>query len=720
MKAHSRIRLTITGAVQGVGFRPHVFRLAEQLGLSGFVANGPAGVLIEAQGQRENLEFLLNSLRSTPPPNALIRQFTKSEIQIAAESGFRIERSEMEGDAQAFLLPDLAICPMCRAEIFDPDNRRAGYAFTNCTACGPRYSIVEALPYDRPRTSMRHFPMCEACEAEYRDPASRRFHAQTNCCPACGPRLSMGISEVVEYLRQGAIVAVKAVGGFLLVCDAASDEAVERLRERKRRPRKPLALLVATIEDAARLCRFDSVEAALLTSPAAPIVLMRRRSSAAVSGLIAPSGNPRLGVMLPSSGIHALLAAAFERPLVATSGNLSDEPIAIENDEAHSRLGSIADLFLTHDRPVLRPVDDSVAQVINGRPALLRRARGYAPLPLTSPWPLEECLATGAHMKNTIAFSRGSLIWLSQHLGDLDLLPGIQNHRRALADFTSIYGVRASRIACDLHPGYSSTRSAESMNLPVTRVQHHEAHAWAALLEAGWTEPCAVAAWDGTGDGGDSTVWGGEFFHFDGQRLARRASLRPFRLAGGEAAVRDPRRAYAGVLHAMARQHLAARLFPEAEWRVIIRLLDSGHHAPLTSSMGRLFDALAAAHGIFDSSYEGEAAMRLEWLAADESPHKDATPLHLVGFQYDWSPLFTPVPVRPRVFHQKLAATAAAFARHVGVNRLALSGGCFQNALLASLTIEAGRAAGIEVFMPAVLPPNDGAIAAGQIVAAAR
>lgn len=717
---NSRIRVSITGAVQGVGFRPHVYRLAEQLGLRGFVANGPAGVLIEVQGVPENLECFLNLLRASPPPNSLIREFRSERIPVGSENGFRIAESELEGGAEAFLLPDLAICAECRAEIFDPSNRRYRYPFTNCTVCGPRYSIVEALPYDRPRTSMRHFPMCASCETEYHNPSSRRFHAQTNCCPECGPRLSLELPAVVEALREGAVVAVKAIGGFLLVCDATNEKAVERLRERKRRPRKPLALLVGTIEDGARLCRFDAAEAALLASPAAPIVLMRRRSAAAVSALIAPAGNPRLGIMLASSGIHALLADGFGRPLVATSGNLSDEPIAIDNEEAQSRLGAIADLFLTHDRPILRPVDDSVAHVIDGTPALLRRARGYAPLPLNSPWPLEECLATGAHMKNTVAFSRGNLIWLSQHLGDLDLLPGIQNHRRALADFTSIYGVRAVKAACDLHPGYASTRSAELMNLPLARVQHHEAHAWAALLEAGWTGPCAVVAWDGTGDGGDSTVWGGEFFLFDGRRLSRRASLRPFRLAGGEAAVRDPRRSYAGVMHAMARQQAAERLFAEAEWRILIRLLDSGQHAPLTSSMGRLFDAMAAAHGILDCSFEGEAAMRLEWLADAEPPAPEAAALPLLGAHYDWSPMFTPRAVSPRAFHQSLAATAAAFAVKHGMSRLAICGGCFQNSLLASLTRAAAAAAAIEPFIPSLLPPNDGAIAAGQVVAAGR
>jgi hydrogenase maturation protein HypF len=719
MRAHSRIRLSITGAVQGVGFRPHVFRLATQLNLSGFVANGPAGVTIEAQGDPRDLESFVQTLRSNPPPNAYIHGWTQSLLPVREDSVFHIASSDSDGVVQAFLLPDLALCADCRNELFDPGNRRYGYPFTNCTVCGPRYSIVESLPYDRPRTSMRHFPMCPACEAEYKDPSSRRFHAQTNCCPECGPQLSLPVQQVLDALRAGAIVAVKAIGGYLLMCDATNDGAVRRLRERKRRPRKPFALLAAGLEDAARLCPFDSVEAALLTSPAAPIVLMRRRSSAPVSELIAPQ-NPYLGVMLPSSGIHALLASGLGKPLVATSGNITDEPIAIDNDEAVTRLSPIADLFLHHDRPILRAVDDSVAHVVDGRPALLRRARGFAPLPFDSPWPLEEAVATGAHMKNTVAFSRGRLLWVSQHLGDLDLLPGIQNHGRALADFTTIYSVRPKRAICDLHPGYSSTRSAESLGLPLARVQHHEAHAWAALLEAQWTEPCAVLAWDGTGDGGDNTVWGGEFFLFDGSRMSRRASLRPFRLAGGEAAVRDPRRCYAGVLHALARHQLAAPLFAEAEWKVISRLLDSGSHAPLTSSMGRLFDALAAAHGILDCSFEGEAAMRLEWLALEESPDREARPLPVSGTHYDWSGLFVPSPVSAGRFHAALAATAVHFAQQHGMKRLALSGGCFQNALLAKLTIEAARAAGIEAFLPQQLPPNDGAISAGQIIAAAR
>lgn len=720
MSAQRRVRLNITGAVQGVGFRPHVYRLAGRLGLTGYVANGPSGVLIEAQGREEDVDALIRELRTAPPPNAVIRDFLSAELAAREEDGFRIEPSETDGDARAFLLPDLALCAECRAEMFDPSNRRFGYPFTNCTVCGPRYSIVESLPYDRPRTSMRHFPMCAECEAEYRDPGTRRFHAQTNCCPACGPRLSLNPSEVVEELHQGAIVAVKAIGGFLLVCDATSDKAVQRLRDRKRRPRKPLALLVSSLEEAARLCRFGTTEAALLKSAAGPIVLMERRSSAPVSELIAPGGNPRLGVMLPSSGIHAVVAERFGRPLVATSGNISDEPIAIENEEAKERLGGVADLFLTHDRRILRPVDDSVAHVVAGKPALLRRARGYAPLPLESPWPLEEMIAVGAHMKNTVGFSRGKLIWVSQHLGDLDLLPGIQNHRRALADFTSVYKVKASKAACDLHPGYASTRTAESLDLPVARVQHHEAHGWAALMEAQWTEPCAVAAWDGTGDGGDSTVWGGEFFLFDGARMNRKASLRPFRLPGGESAIRDPRKSYAGVLHAIARDPAAARLFPDSEWRVIKRLLETGIQSPLTSSMGRLFDAMAAAHGVLECSYEGEAAMRLEWLAEGESLRGRESPMPLTGFYYDWSALFYPELFSPRRFHQALAATAVAFAVRHGMSRLALSGGCFQNPLLAELTLAEAKSAGIEAFLPRQVPPNDGAIAPGQLVAAGR
>lgn len=719
MRARSRIRLSITGAVQGVGFRPHVFRLAARFNLTGYVANGPAGVTIEVQGDAVSLDSFIGTLRLQPPANALIHGWNQGPIPVCDESSFRIEASGGDGPAQAFLLPDLALCAECRSELFDPANRRYLYPFTNCTVCGPRYSIVESLPYDRQRTSMRHFPMCSACEAEYGDPASRRFHAQTNCCPECGPRLHAPVHEILQALGQGAVVAVKAVGGYLLMCDATNDEAVGRLRERKRRPRKPFALLVSGLEQAARLCPFDGPEAALLTCPAAPIVLMRRRSSAELSSLVAPR-NPFLGLMLPSSGIHALLASGFDRPLVATSGNLSDEPIAIDNEEAETRLSPVADLFLHHDRPILRAVDDSVAHVIDGRPALLRRARGYAPLPFDSPWPLDEAVATGAHMKNTVAFSRGKLVWVSQHLGDLDLLSGIQNHRRALTDFTSIYSVDPAKAICDLHPRYASTRSAESLGLPVERVQHHAAHAWAALLEAQWTEPCALLAWDGTGDGGDGAVWGGECFLFDGFRLSRRASLRPFRLAGGEAAVRDPRRCYAGVLHALARQHLAAPLFAHAEWRVIARLLETGSHAPLTSSMGRLFDALAAAHGILDSSFEGEPAMRLQWLALAEPPPAGAEPLPLTGLHYDWTPLFVPAPVSPGRFHRVLAATAVDFARRHGMRRLALAGGCFQNALLANLTLEAARAARIEAFLPRLLPPNDGAISAGQIVAAAR
>ncbi len=658
--SEKRIRIKITGAVQGVGFRPHVYRLATRLGLSGFVANGPAGVLIEAQGLGEGLEEFAESLRSAPPAHALVHRFDETSVALGAADGFRIAASEEVGEAEAFLLPDLAPCVECLAELFEPGNRRYGYPFTNCTLCGPRYSIVESLPYDRPRTTMREFPMCAACEAEYRDPGSRRFHAQTNCCPACGPRLSIEFEKAVESLKQGLIVAVKGVGGFLLMCDARNEEAVRRLREKKRRPRKPLALLVGSLEDAAGLCEVSDLAGELLASPAAPIVLLRRRDNATVSRLIAPE-NPLLGVMLPSSPLHAMLARAFDGPLVATSGNLADEPIAIDNEEAVGRLGGIADLFLAHDRAIRRPVDDSVMRIAGGKPLLLRRARGLAPLPLESPWDLEEALATGAHMKNTVAFSRGRLVFVSQHLGDLDLLPGVENHRRALEDFQAIYSVKPGHVACDLHPGYGSTRSAESLGLPVRRVQHHEAHAWAALLEAGWKEPCAVAAWDGTGDGGDSTVWGGEFFLFDGVKMNRTASLRSFRLPGGEAAVRDPRRSLLGVLYALGEPERAAALFPAPEYGLLLKLLASGLNSPATSSAGRLFDAMAAAHGIVNCSFEGEAAMRLEAVAAGEADSGPQEALPLRHGVYDWAPLLAMPVASPRGFHAVLAGDCGGF-----------------------------------------------------------
>lgn len=712
-----RVRIRITGAVQGVGFRPHVYRMAMEAGLTGYVLNSVHGVVVEAQG--EGAAGFAEELRRNPPANAVVASFEVEELEARGETKFEVRMSEAEGAPEAFLPPDLAVCGECLAEIRSAKDRRCGYAFTSCTNCGPRYTIVEGLPYDRPLTSMRHFPMCAACEAEYRDAGDRRFHAQTNCCAECGPQLELmgaggeslarrgeALTAAVQAIRDGRIVALKGIGGFHLVCDARNRTALETLRHRKRRPTKPFAVM------------FGDYPEALLWTAQAPIVLVENDTS--LPREVAP-GNPLLGVMRPYSPLHALLLDAFGGPVVATSGNVTDEPIAIDNDEARERLGAIADVFLVHDRPILRPVDDSIVRRMNGEAVVLRRARGYAPLPLEAPCELPEMLATGAHMKNTVAFARGRRVFVSQHLGDLATRAALESHERVLGDLMRTYQLRPTAVACDRHPDYGSTRAAQALGLPVVQVQHHAAHLYAGLLEHGTLEPLLAVAWDGSGDGGDGTVWGGEFLAWDGKEVRRVGHLRPFSLPGGEQAVREPRRSLLGVLHEFGAEEAARGLFAESEWKVMRRMLATGLNTPRTTSAGRLFDAAAALVGLGGvASFEGEAAMALEFAARGSATEES------VAMEEDWQPLFEvlgsgtrPAPERAAIFHNSLVEAMVRAAKRSGMKRVLLTGGCFQNALLVEKACLRLREGGFEVLTHRLLPPNDGAIAAGQILGAA-
>jgi len=715
-----RIRVRITGAVQGVGFRPHVYRLARRHGVAGFVLNSVQGVVAEAEGSEAAVRAFVEELQREPPPLAVIAAFETSEIPDQGETQFRVETSDTGGEPEAFLLPDLALCDACRAEIFDPRNRRYRYPFTTCTHCGPRYSIVESLPYDRPRTSMRDFPMCGACEAEYHDPADRRFHAQTNCCPACGPHLELwspdgrvvaqreeALQGAARAVRDGRILALKGIGGFHLVCDARNRDALRELRRRKQRPSKPFAVMLPEHPHP------------LLHTPASPIVLVE--NSLDLPDEIAP-GNPLLGVMIPYSPLHALLMAELGFPVVATSGNLTDDPICFDEREALERLGRIADIFLVHNRRILRPVDDSLVREIDGAPVLLRRARGYAPLPLEAGRPLPEMFATGGHTKNTVAFSRGRRVFLSQHLGDLSTPAAVENHRRSTEDFRRIYDVRPVAAACDLHPDYGSTATAHALGVAVRPVQHHVAHLFSAVLEHRLEPPVFAASWDGTGAGADGAVWGGEFLLWEGARVRRTGHLRAFRLPGGEQAVREPRRALLGAAWEMGRPELARPHFPDNEWQVLVRMLERNLNCPRTTSAGRLFDAAAALLGLCGrASFEGEAAMRVEFAARGEAPPE---PLPI---EQDWAPLFetlasdsVPVARRAALFHASLAESIVRAARRAGAEQVVLTGGCFQNALLTELAAARLRSEGFRVFTHRLTPPNDGGLAAGQLLAAAQ
>ena len=752
--ARERLRIALGGAVQGVGFRPFVCRLAAASGLAGFVRNDGAGVLIEAEGPSAALAGFLDQLTAAPPAHAMVTRQHVTRLASLGAAGFTITASAAEGACSAVVMADLATCPECLREIRDPADRRHRYPFTTCVACGPRYSVIEALPYDRAGTTLRRFPLCPACAAEYADPASRRFHAESLCCPDCGPQLALwdqsgavlatraaALAATIAALRAGRIVALKGLGGFQLLADARNDTAVRALRARKRRPRKPFAVLVADAEAAAALAEISDAERAVLTSPAAPIVLLAPKPAARRQ--LAPTvaaGTPCLGIMLPATPLHHLLAAELGVPIIATSGNPAGGPILADEAEALRGLGDMAELFLVHDRPIARPVDDSVVRVIAGEPTLLRRARGYAPLPLAWPGTDGPILALGGQQKNAVATGFGGRIFLGPHGGDLDTAAARDRFVDSATRLPALHGLVPARIACDRHPDYASTRHAETLGAPLVRVPHHLAHALSGMVDRRITGPFLAVAWDGTGHGGDGTVWGGEFLAIDPPRWRRAAHLASFRLPGGDAAAREPRRAALGVLHAL---HGPAALemtglaplaaFAPTERLVLGRMLARGVAAPLTSSAGRLFDAVAALLGLCQrASFEGEAAMALEQAAGGAEGLALPVPL-LAGeprLVLDWRPTLLAllsqraagagVEALAAGFHHALAAGIVAVARRLGAVQVLLTGGCFQNGRLAAAAMAGLREAGITVFGHRQVPPNDGGLAVGQIAFAAH
>ncbi len=766
--------ITISGTVQGVGFRPFVAHTAARLGVRGWVRNDLRGVELRALAPADALAAFAHALRHEAPPAATITGFSVRPIDGGANplpppgETFAIlpstdSAAESAGAVTVAATPDLALCPDCRCELLDRADRRHGYPFINCTNCGPRYSILLELPYDRPHTTMRAFTMCPSCGHEYHNPADRRFHAQPNACPACGPQLALladsgnamathaaALDSAATALLAGQIVAVKGIGGFHLLVDAANATAVAELRRRKHRAEKPFAVMFPSLDSLHQHAETNPADEALLASPAAPIVLLRRRADSSLSPAVAP-GNPFLGALLPYSPLHLLLLQRVGRPVVATSANLSEEPLCIDNTEDLSRLRGIADLFLVHDRPIAHPVDDSVVRpALDGPPIILRRARGYAPTTLPLP-PVaadgEPLLCLGGHMKNTVALAHGGSVVLGPHIGDLATLASQQAFQRQIDWFVSLLHVHPGRIVCDAHPDYDSTRYARASGLPVTTVQHHLAHVCACLLD----HPDAVAtgssilgvSWDGTGYGSDGTIWGGEFIAVDlAARTARRvAHLRPFRLPGGEAAVRDPRRSALGLLHELhgndreALHRAAAALgFTPGETDTLLTLLARGTQAPVTTSAGRLFDGVAALLGLAArNAFEGQAAMQLEFAAERAFSDPAALPFALATdtatgrLILDWRPALasllahrakTDAATLAARFHHGLAAAIAAVARHTGLPAVALTGGCFQNRLLLAAAQRRLAAAGHTVLRHRDLPPNDGNLAAGQALAA--
>ena len=752
-----RLRLRIAGSVQGVGFRPFVYRLARSLDLTGFVENSSEGVTIEVEGESARIADLQDRLRSEAPPRAAIAGIHSEALLPQAALEFEIRESSAVGAKTAAILPDAATCPDCLRELDDPADRRFRYPFINCTSCGPRYSIVLGIPYDRERTTMARFQLCGRCREEYHDPRDRRFHAEPNACPDCGPHLEAwdesghvlathdaALVAAVSSLRKGRVLALKGIGGFHLLVDARDDEAVRRLRQRKRRDARPFAVMAPSMDWVREACLLEEAEERLVASPEAPIVLLRPRAGA-VAPSVAP-GSPSVGVMLPYSPLHHLLLQELDFPVVATSGNASDEPMCIDEHEALVRLSSIASLFVVHDRPIAHRVDDSVARVISGRPMLLRRGRGYAPLSLPTANPLRPILALGAHQKNTVAVALDRQIVLGPHVGDLDSLPALEGFRDSVSTLRTLYGIEPDVVACDLHPDYASSQEAREearrRSAHLVTVQHHHAHILAAMVDQGIEAPVVGFAWDGSGYGGDGTVWGGETLRILDRGFERVASLRAFCLPGGEKAVREPRRSALGVLFALlgeaAFHHPVwrrARLFSDADSEVLRRMLVGGVNCPVTSSVGRLFDAVAALAGLGRiSSYEGQAAMALE--AAVGSAAGDASyPLSVEAaadgrLVMDWGPAIemlladllegvAPAEIALR-FHNGLAEIVVAVSRRLRAPRVVLTGGCFQNRYLAERTIDGLRRAAIEPIWHERIPPNDGGIAVGQIVAASR
>jgi hydrogenase maturation protein HypF len=752
-----RLSIRMHGIVQGVGFRPSVYTLAMARGLGGWVLNDPDGVLIELEGEAKLLIGFIRELTESPPPLATITDWKARELKLTGEVGFAIHESRAHEGRRVLVSPDVAPCEDCLAEMRDPGNRRYRYPFLNCTHCGPRFTIIADLPYDRPATSMTEFELCEDCRREYEDPLDRRFHAQPTCCPVCGPRvflLEAGskhplvdevITKAAKLLAEGRIIAIKGLGGFHLAVDAGNEEAVLRLRKRKHRYEKPLALMLANIDEARRFLRLSPDEERLLTDRRRPILLAARRAEAPVAYSVAPN-NGFLGVMLPYTPLHHLLLDEFGGALVMTSGNLSNEPISLDNDEALKRLGNIADAFLLHDRDILSRCDDSVFRWIAGAPSPIRRSRGEMPSPLKLPFSPPQLLAAGPEQKNTFCLTRDRDAFLSQHIGDLGNIATFDFYREALGGLKELLEIEPVAVVHDLHPRYFSTQWAlEESGLPTIGVQHHHAHMASCMAENGVLGECLGICLDGTGYGPDGTVWGGELLSGDYSDFRRLGHLATARMPGADAAVRAPWRMALAWLSNMDKASLRAggELLSRGEDGVseamqenILRLMASGVNSPTTSSMGRLFDAVGALLGLRrTAAYEGQGAIELEGLLHETGePIFDGPAWKLAIREDEGILILDPAPMFADLldariggmdadeaglrFHRGLVMSLADWAERAAkeskLDRVALSGGCFMNRLLTSWLPVQLRARGLEVLVHRQVPANDGGIALGQ------
>ncbi|MFO0808362.1 MAG: carbamoyltransferase HypF [Gemmataceae bacterium] len=752
-------RIVVHGQVQGVGFRPFVYRLAQLCELGGSVRNGPEGVAIEIEGRPEDVARFCERLAVEAPTNARIDRLSVEPTLLSGRSSFTIDDSDASPCAGARVPRDLGTCAECRSEVFAASDRRRNYAFTNCTACGPRYSIVEAMPYDRSLTTMRDFALCRACDIECHSVSNRRFHAQTNACSACGPQVALmdahrrvvagqddAVVAAASMLRQGRIVAIKGLGGFQLLVRADQPEAVQRLRLRKHRPSKPLAVMVPSLGIAERLAALEPVERELLTSPPNPIVLANSPSTSLASTVAPRAGT--IGLLLPTTPLHHLLLAQLGVPVVATSGNRNDEPLATDDMDAMHRLAEIADVFLIHNRPIRRPVDDSVVRSIAGQPVTFRLARGHAPLPLPAleGVDLPPSLATGGHQKTSLAFWTGTQAVLAQHIGDMDRPSTRRAFETATRDLSDLYQFEPTTLACDQHPDYFTSQWAAAQGKPIIAVQHHCAHALACMVEHNLLDREVLAfVWDGTGYGPDGTIWGGECLRVRNDRTERVASLLPFPLPGGEAAIRHPNRIAFGLLHSLLGEDALLRdgywikrlRITSTEGRLLASAVRHRVCTPWTSSMGRLFDAVAALlFSVEEVTYEGEAAVWLESAAdtqitsAYDLPLRDPDASRKASgdcscARGDWRPLLTAIlgdlanevdlgRIAAR-FHNTLASWAAEVASQHPYTDIVLSGGCFQNRLLSTRMKESLSAMNRRVYSHGCVPPNDGGLAVGQL-----
>jgi len=761
IKSLELAKISVFGVVQGVGFRPFVYQLANKHGLKGWVCNTSEDVKIEVEGEKNTLEQFLTELQEQAPPLARIESITTTFHPSAGYNKFEIHHSIAQEGKYQLVSPDIATCHDCLEEVFNPDNRRYRYPFTNCTNCGPRFTIIEDIPYDRPKTTMRSFQMCPHCQKEYDDPLDRRFHAQPNACPQCGPKLSLMdnsgnlvncpdvITTTCQLLKAGRIIAIKGLGGFLLACDATNEVALKTLRQRKRRPFKPLAIMVANIQEAEKHCHISEEEKKLLLSPESPIILLPWKHDSPVSPLVAPNLK-YLGVMLPYTPLHHLLLKEARLPLVMTSGNLSEEPIAKDNEEALRRLSQIADYFLIHNRDIYARYDDSVALVEKNTSQIVRRARGYAPYPVRLPFKTKQILACGAELKNTFCLTKDEYAFVSQHIGDMENLETLEHFINTIALYKKLFRIEPKTIAHDLHPEYLPTKyaqelAAESNDIQLISVQHHHAHIVSCMIDNNLSAPVIGVAFDGTGYGSDGHIWGGEFLIADYKHFERLGHLEYLPLPGGTVAIERPYRIAVGYIATLlGRNALNSDLsflkdVDNLEIELILRQIDTRLNSPLNSSMGRLFDAVSALLGIQGKiDYEGQAAVELEMATYDSNnehstnsyPHsiveKDGVniiPLREIisGIIED---LTKGVPVSDisLKFHNTVAQVVnqmcQAIRKKTGISRIVLSGGVFQNRLLLRKVIRCLEDTGFSVFVHKQVPCNDGGISLGQAVIA--